>query len=140
MIFIGVILAGLLAWGTWSKVGQSRVCLSFAQPVSPSGVKFRIEFKAFACADSPVALSITVGNAILFAVKLQDSELHTEMFIVPAFLIDYTRSLVLTFVTSGGGSVLSRMLERFGDLPEGYFERLEGLEQLRILENGYMRN
>lgn len=30
------------------------------------------------------------------------------------------------------------MLERFGDLPEGYFERLEGLEQLRILENGYM--
>jgi len=97
------------SWGTWSKVGQSRVCLSFAQPVSPSGVKFRIEFKAFACADSPVALSITVGNAILFAVKLQDSELHTEMFIVPAFLIDYTRSLVLTFVTSGGGSVLSRM-------------------------------
>lgn len=29
------------------------------------------------------------------------------------------------------------MLERFGDLPEGHFERLEGLEQLRILENGY---
>jgi 3-deoxy-manno-octulosonate cytidylyltransferase (CMP-KDO synthetase) len=29
------------------------------------------------------------------------------------------------------------MLEKFGSLPEGKFEKLEGLEQLRVLENGY---
>ncbi len=29
------------------------------------------------------------------------------------------------------------MLEEFGKLPEGTFEALEGLEQLRVLENGY---
>jgi len=29
------------------------------------------------------------------------------------------------------------MLERFGSLPEGAFEALEGLEQLRVLEHGY---
>lgn len=29
------------------------------------------------------------------------------------------------------------MLRRFNDLPEGTFENLEGLEQLRILENGF---
>jgi 3-deoxy-manno-octulosonate cytidylyltransferase (CMP-KDO synthetase) len=30
------------------------------------------------------------------------------------------------------------MLERYGSLKEGYFERLEGLEQLRLLEHDYM--
>jgi 3-deoxy-manno-octulosonate cytidylyltransferase (CMP-KDO synthetase) len=29
------------------------------------------------------------------------------------------------------------MLEKFGSLPEGQFEKLEGLEQLRVIENGY---
>ncbi|HAX92108.1 MAG TPA: 3-deoxy-manno-octulosonate cytidylyltransferase [Rhodospirillaceae bacterium] len=29
------------------------------------------------------------------------------------------------------------MLERFATLPEGQFEKLEGLEQLRVIENGY---
>lgn len=31
----------------------------------------------------------------------------------------------------------SRMLEIYGTLPEGMFEQLEGLEQLRVIENGY---
>ncbi len=30
------------------------------------------------------------------------------------------------------------MLEKFGGMPEGYYERLEGLEQLRVLEHGYV--
>jgi 3-deoxy-manno-octulosonate cytidylyltransferase (CMP-KDO synthetase) len=30
-----------------------------------------------------------------------------------------------------------QMLRMFGELEEGYYEKLEGLEQLRILENGY---
>ena len=29
------------------------------------------------------------------------------------------------------------MLEKFPKLPEGKFEKLEGLEQLRVLEHGY---
>lgn len=29
------------------------------------------------------------------------------------------------------------MLQTYGTLPEGHFEKLEGLEQLRLLENGY---
>ena len=31
----------------------------------------------------------------------------------------------------------AKMLETYGTLPEGQFEKLEGLEQLRVIENGY---
>ncbi|MCW8416998.1 3-deoxy-manno-octulosonate cytidylyltransferase [Fluoribacter dumoffii] len=72
----------------------------------------------------------TTGNAFWFSKNIipavrKEEELRQQSELSPVFrhigLYGYSRD----------------MLERFISLPESPFEKMEGLEQLRILENGY---